>query len=335
MSCLWTSYCSHTLVSLVFFILLGSGVPTFAGDPRTFSNELNAGELLYQTLMDQPESVSDWVMEGPGQVTFEDGWMHMHSPDEEMHHVFWCPQRFPASFVARWQAQNMETDAGLCIVFFAAAGLEGQSIFSDDLPERDGTFRQYTKGSLRCYHTSYYANAAHNPDRRQTNLRKNPGFHLVQKGREGIPTESSRIHTITLAKQEDHIRLWVDDRKVIDWVDTGEAGGGPHGDGFIGLRQMQWTHFRYRNFRVWSVADPNVSNTPERDPPLPGQGQCRKVTGDLDGAYHQYFAVPAWNADGSKLLVVRKRDGEKKAWIIEDRGGGAFGEPRELPIDVF
>lgn len=69
--------------------------------------------------------------------------------------------------------------------------------------------------------------------------------------------------------------------------------------------------------------------------PLPGEGPCRKVTSGLDGAYHQYFAVPAWNADGSKLLVVRKRDGKKKAWIIEDRGNGEFGEPKELPIDVF
>ncbi len=298
---------------------------------------LQLGSLVYQASMGNAESVKGWRMEGPGEVSFKDGWMHMHSPDEEMHHVFWCPQRLPASFVARWQARNMETDAGLCIVFFAAAGLNDQSIFSDELPERNGNFQQYTKGQIRCYHTSYYANAAHNPDRRQTNLRKNPGFHLVKEGEEGIPTKSEETHTITLAKVGPHIRLWVDNRKVIDWTDAGNVGGQPHGDGYIGFRQMKWTHFRYRNFRVWSVADgrDSTSNTRANDLSLPGRGRCRKVTNDLEGAYHQYFAVPAWNADGSRLLVVRKRNGRKKAWIMDDRGGGEYGKPKELPLDVF
>lgn len=78
-----------------------------------------------------------------------------------------------------------------------------------------------------------------------------------------------------------------------------------------------------------------VSGAPANEVPMPGEDACRKVTGQLDGAYHQYFALPAWNADGSKLLVVRKRDGRKKAWIIDDYGNGAFGRPRELPLKAF
>ncbi|MBD3265311.1 DUF1961 family protein [bacterium] len=249
---------SYLTKSVPFLILVmtGFGLPVLADSPPNLRNELNAGKLLYHAAMNRADSVSDWVMEGPGQVSFKDGWMHMQSQNEEMHHVFWCPKRFPENFIAQWEAQNMETDAGLCIVFFAAAGLNDQNIFSEDLPERNGVFKQYTKGQIRCYHTSYYANAAHNPDRQQTNLRKNPGFHLVQEGEEGIPTKSEDIHTITLAKEGSHIRLWVDDHKVIDWTDEGKTGGKPHGDGYIGLRQMQWTHFRYRDFRVWSVAAP-------------------------------------------------------------------------------
>ena len=34
------------------------------------------------------------------------------------------PERVPSDFIAQWEAQNVETDAGLCIVFFAAAGKE-------------------------------------------------------------------------------------------------------------------------------------------------------------------------------------------------------------------
>jgi hypothetical protein len=236
--------------------LPASCVAVHGDEESSLPGDLQAGALLYQASMTDAESVKGWRMEGPGRVSFTDGWMHMQSPSEEMHHVFWCPKRLPESFVAQWEAQNMETDAGLCIVFFSAAALDDDgSIFRDNLPNRDGTFSQYTKGAIRCYHASYYANAAHNPDRRQTNLRKNPGFHLVQEGEEGIPTKSKAVHTITLAKLGPHIRLWVDDEKVIDWTDTGEMGGEPHGDGFIGFRQMQWTHFRYRNFRVWKAGD--------------------------------------------------------------------------------
>lgn len=239
-----------TFFACAFLLLFPLWASVAASD---LPGNLRAGKRLYQNSLENADSVAGWRMEGPGKVSFKDGWMEMHSPGERMHHVYWCPQRFPESFIAQWEAQNLETDAGLCIVFFAAAARNGGSIFAKGLPRRNGTFSQYTKGALRCYHASYYANAAHNPDRQQTNLRKNPGFHLVQEGQEGIPTKSKAIHTITLAKIKGHLRLWVDKRKVIDWTDSGKQGGPPHGDGFLGLRQMKWTRFRYRNLRVWSV----------------------------------------------------------------------------------
>lgn len=233
-------------------ILVGATV--CAADRTALPGGLHAGSLLYEASLAEVGSVADWRMEGPGKIAVRDGWLELYSPNEAMHHVFWCPQRFPASFVAQWQAQNLKTNAGLCIVFFAAAGLEGESVLDAALPARDGTFAQYTRGRLRCYHASYYANAQESPDRRQTNLRKNPGFHLVQEGPEGIPTASERVHTLTLAKLGPRIRLWVDERPVIDWTDPGTTNGPPYGEGYIGFRQMQWTHFRYRDFRVWELA---------------------------------------------------------------------------------
>ena len=201
--------------------------------------------------MADPQSVEGWKMDGPGEVSFKDGWMQMRSPGEAMHHVYWCPVRFPEDFIAQWEAQNLNPDAGLCIVFFAATSLDGRSVFAPDLPARDGTFTQYTKGPLRCYHISYHANTPDVPDRGHANLRKNPGFHLVLEGQDGIPAESQERHIISLAKIGDRIRLWVDARPVIDWKDSGEIGGEPHRDGYIGFRQMQWTRFQYRNLRVW------------------------------------------------------------------------------------
>jgi len=195
-------------------------------------------------------------MEGPGELEFRDGWMEMFSPEEKFHHVFWCPAVFPDRFIAEWEAQNLEPDAGLCIIFFAAKGLEGEDIFDTSLPERNGNFRGYTMGKINNYHISYYANnPGYEPGRGTANLRKNRGFDLVQTGREGIPVISGDIHKMRLVKDGRHIVMWVDDRRIIDWTDEAVDASQTHKEGKIGLRQMKWTHFRYRHLSVWTIED--------------------------------------------------------------------------------
>lgn len=217
-----------------------------------------AGDVLYTATFADQQSVAGWRMEGNAVVSFRDGWMEMYSPDKSAHHVFWAPHDFPDSFIATWQVQNLAIESGLLIVFFAAKGENGEDIFDAALPVRDGTFDQYTEGKIRSYHLSYYANVAHEPGRSHVNLRKNNTFSLLQSGDNGIPTESVAIHNIRLVKQGAHIRLWIDDRKVIDYVDNqpvvdGVDTGVALGGGKIGFRQMQWSHFRYRNFEVHAL----------------------------------------------------------------------------------
>jgi len=69
----------------------------------------------------------------------------------------------------------------------------------------------------------------------------------------GIPAKSEKIHEIQLIKDGAHVVMFVDDRKIIDWTDDGKTYGPVYSDGKIGFRQMQWTRFRYPNFRVWSI----------------------------------------------------------------------------------
>ena len=212
------------------------------------------GELIYSNPMGTKVDVSDWIMEGSGTVEFKDNWMEMYSPSEKSHHVFWCPKEFPGSFIAEWEAQNLETDAGLCIIFFAAKGKKGEDIFDPSFPKRDGTFNQYTKSKyFNCYHISYYANGRDNPGREISHLRKNSGFELVQEKEPGIPVKSTAIHRLRLAKDGARIVMWVDDRKIIDWLDDGKKYGPVLQEGKIAFRQMEWTRFRYRNFKVWQL----------------------------------------------------------------------------------
>ena len=209
------------------------------------------GELLYSNTLSVKGDTAGWRMEGSGQVEFANGWMKMFSPNEKGHHVFWCPQEFPENFIVEWEVQNLNTEAGLCIVFFSAKGLNGEDIFNTTLPSRDGTFTKYTKGAINNYHISYYANSKDHPGRETTHLRKNKGFHLVQEKEPGIPLRSQAIHKIQLVKFGGIIQLFIDGRKAIDWVDDGQKLGEILQGGKIGFRQMKWTQFAYRNFNVW------------------------------------------------------------------------------------
>lgn len=228
-------------------------MPTFnvhGQNPDTYKKR---GKLIYENPLSGKTDVAGWIMEGPGVIEFKDGWMEMLSPNEEFHHVFWCPNDFPGSIVAEWEVQNLETDAGLCIVFFSALGDNGESIFDPSFPKRDGTFNQYTKSKyFNNYHISYYANGKDNKARELAHLRKNKGFAKVQVGEPGIPVKSTEFHKMTLVKDGAHITMFLDNRKIIDWTDDGKKQP-VWQEGKMGFRQMKWTHFRYRNFKVWEL----------------------------------------------------------------------------------
>jgi hypothetical protein len=222
---------------------------------ETFSiTEFKKGPLIYENSLANGNNMKDWLIEGPAKVEFKNNWMHMFSPEEEGHHVLWCPKDFPSSFIAEWELQNQETDAGLCIVFFSAQGNNGESIFDTKFPERNGVFKQYTKSKyFNNYHISYYANGKDFRAKGVAHLRKNSGFHKVQLGELGIPENSDKVHKIRLVKDGGHITCFVDQHKIIDWFDDGQEYGKVLNEGKIGLRQMEWTHFKYRNFKVFNL----------------------------------------------------------------------------------
>merc|ERR1711971_1367406 len=107
---------------------------------------------------------------------------------EQYHHVLWAPWELKSSFLATWEMRNLNTEAGLCIVFLAARGLDGAGAFDPSLaPRTTGEYSDYTKGDLASYGISYYSNGKKKPDRQTSNLRKNPGRELAFYP-EGIPT---------------------------------------------------------------------------------------------------------------------------------------------------
>jgi len=226
----------------------------FPEPPEPVDVTARRGRLLYENLMDRPDSLADWVAEGPLDLRFEDGHALMRSREFAGNTVFWCPQDFPESFVAEWDFQPLSR-YGLAIVFFAAKGENGEDIFDPALPERDGNFGHYIKGAITSYHVSYFANVReYQMGRTDSNLRKNNKFYRVGGGPVAIAPGATGWQHIRLIKDEDRIQLAANGVTCVDWTDDDPARyGPPHKDGKIGLRQMTPTIGLYRGFRVWEL----------------------------------------------------------------------------------
>ncbi len=236
------------------FLLAASEYMKFLKNPvPKIPISYNKKNLFYENKFSNSSDIKDWLLEGEAEVLIKDNWLEMYSPDQKAHHVFWCPKELPSNFMAEWELQNLNPDAGLCIVFFAAKGVDGKDVMHPSLKKRTGVFRQYTQSDLNNYHISYYANNPKKPNRPFAHIRKNKGFVTVQYGEQGIPASSTFVHKVNLVKKENQITMTIDGREIINWKDDGNKYGLVHQEGKFAFRQMQWSHFRYRNFKVWNI----------------------------------------------------------------------------------
>jgi hypothetical protein len=75
----------------------------------------------------------------------------------------------------------------------------------------------------------------------------------VQYGARGIPVNSTATHQLQLIKKENHISMSVDGREIINWKDESKELGLPLAEGKFAFRQMQWSHFTYKNLKIWNI----------------------------------------------------------------------------------
>jgi hypothetical protein len=47
--------------------------------------------------------------------------------------------------------------------------------------------------------------------------------------------------------------MYVDDRLIINWKDENKELGLPLEEGKFAFRQMQWSHFTYKNLKIWNI----------------------------------------------------------------------------------
>ena len=226
--------------------------------------------MQYHNPLATPDDVRGFVMEGPGMASFPDGRMRLRSTHKlaEGEHpqvsniVFWCPEVFPDHVRISWEFRPRE-EPGLAILFFSAAGRNGEDLFDPRLAPRNGPYKQYHHGDINALHVSYFRRKA--PSERafhMCNLRKSHGFHMVAQGPDPIPScvDATGPYRISLLKTGALVRFSIGSPEIghpeltiFEWTDDGTAFGPVLGGGRIGFRQMAPFVGEYANLRVESV----------------------------------------------------------------------------------
>jgi len=169
--------------------------------------------------------------------------------------VYWCPVDLPADIAVSWDFWPIR-EPGLCILFCAAAGIEGQDLFDPGLALRTGEYKMYHHGDIHAFHISYFRRRHPNERAFHTcNLRKSYGFHMVAQGADPLPSvaDAQPPYHIRLIKCGPEIAFAINDLPILHWVDDGQTYGPLLGGGKIGFRQMAPLIAEYANLQVHAV----------------------------------------------------------------------------------
>jgi len=221
---------------------------------------ITLGTPIYENALGSAEDIKDFVLEGQAKITFPDGRMQMENAlsaveGQKANYVLWCPEEFPSDVLVEWEFKPLQ-EPGLCILFFAAQGIHGESIFDAGLKSRTGEYVQYHHGDINAFHVSYFRRKE--PDERAfhtCNLRKSYGFHLVAQGGDPIPDadECREPYTCAVLKQGAQVKFYVNELEVFAFEDDGVTYGERLGGGRIGFRQLAPLVAQYGNLRVWGL----------------------------------------------------------------------------------
>ncbi len=201
--------------------------------------------LIYDNPLACEMDVAGFRMEGNAIVSFPNGRLRLQNASDpslgqKSNFVYWCPENFPSDFIATWDFYPLE-EPGLCILFFAAGGINGEDLFDERLAERTGEYDKYHHGDINAFHISYFRRRWEDERAFHTcNLRKSYGFHMVAQGADPIPdvADARSPYAIKLTKIGQEITFAINDLEVLRFTDDGQTYGPLLAGGKIGFRQM-------------------------------------------------------------------------------------------------
>ena len=221
---------------------------------------LELGTPIYQNALSCQEDIQDFILEGQAIVSFPRGCMRLENAlssaeGQKANYVLWCPQDFPADVCVEWDFMPLR-EPGLCILFFAAMGRNGEDLFDPALAKRTGEYPLYHHGDINAFHVSYFRRKESDERAFHTcNLRKSYGFHLVAQGGDPIPDadEVRAPYRMALVKQGRSIAFYCNELQLFRFEDDGETYGPLLHGGKIGFRQLAPLIAEYANLTVYAI----------------------------------------------------------------------------------
>lgn len=214
-----------------------------------------------------PGPQSEWIAEGQGgamvcggklwvaPVAFTScGETTSGKREDPSHMVVWNRNRFPANLMFEFTVNHNGSDDGLTLVFFAAEGLQGESVFDLNLPPREGIYRNYNRGQLRNYTISYWSrnqkpSLVKRGEQYTNRIRRNPGANKLSTEFSRTDQCSDCDYRVRILKAGGLIAVEINGEVVNEVIDPD-----PLGAGYIGLRNMMGVdRVSYDDFRVWSI----------------------------------------------------------------------------------
>lgn len=216
--------------------------------------------LIYENNLSSEEDIKDFILEGTAKITFPNQRMCMENAldaaqGQKANYVLWCPEEFPSDIYIEWEFKPIK-EPGLCILFFAAKGKNGEDLFDKNLQKRTGEYPLYHHGDINAFHVSYYRRKE--PEERAfhtCNLRKSYGFYLVAQGGDPIPDadEVKEPYRLGLRKKGSEVLFSINNLEIFRFHDDGERYGQLLGGGKIGFRQLAPLIGEYANLKVYSL----------------------------------------------------------------------------------
>lgn len=217
-------------------------------------------DLLYSNPMASEADVAAFRLEGEAHISFPNGRLRMENArnaaeGQKSNFVYWCDRDFPPDIALSWDFWPVR-EPGLCILFFAARGRQGEDLFSPALAARTGEYNQYHHGDIDAFHISYFRRRW--PEERAfhtCNLRKSYGFHMVAQGADPIPSveDATPPYHIQLIKCGGTVDFAINELPILRFEDDGAQFGPRLGGGKIGFRQMAPLIGEYANLIVHGV----------------------------------------------------------------------------------
>lgn len=230
---------------------------------------LHDKNLIYHNSLCCQQDVKDFKLEGKASVTFQNNRMRIentidddfsvtpkHKPSDQLYNiVYWCPEDFPSDIAITWDFLPLN-EPGLCIMFFAAKGIDGEDALDPSLKVRTGQYNEYHHGEINAYHLSYFRRRYESEQAFQLiNLRKSYGFHMVAQGADPIPSLKycDSPYRMKITKLKGVITAYVNDMQILQWSDDDTTIGAPLQGGKIAFRQMAPMIAEYANLKVYAL----------------------------------------------------------------------------------